>query len=104
MKIKPRQLKKLRAARRKNRLGQSVLGVSLLALGAHAGAADTLTPAQWYDGGTNTYSNWIELSTGAVLTTGNANQASQGRQLSTGGFGGIQDFHYQTDVAKKTTF
>jgi hypothetical protein len=104
MKIKARQLKKLRAARRKNRLGQSVLGVSLMALGAHAGAADSLTPAQWYDGGTNAYSNWIELSTGALLTTGNANQASQGRQLYSGVFGGIEDLHYQTDVAKKTTF
>jgi hypothetical protein len=104
MKIKARQLKKLRAARRKHRLGRSVVGASLLALGTHAGAADAVTPAQWYEGGTNSYNNWVELSSGGLMTKGNANQASQGQQMNTGAFGGIEDLHYQTDVAKKTTF
>ena len=105
MKIKARQLKKLRAARRKNRLGQSMVGASMLALGAHALAAGTSspTPAQLYEGGTNSYNNWVELSAGGLMTKGNANQASQGQQLNTGAFGGIEDLHYATDVAKKTT-
>ncbi len=104
MKKIARQPKKLRAARRKNLLGQSVVGASLLALGAHATAAGTPTPAQFYEGGTNSYSNWVELSAGGLMTSGSASQASQGQQHNTGAFGGIEDLHYETDIAKKTTF
>jgi hypothetical protein len=106
MKIKFRQSKNLRAARRKNRLGQTAVGASLLTLVAQVMAAGTnsVTPAQLYEGGTNSYNNWIELSTGALMTQGNKSQASQGQQLNTGVFGGIEDMHYETDVAKKTTF
>lgn len=103
MKNKTRKLKKLRAARRRYRLGQSVVGVSLLALGAQAVAGDAITPAQWFEGGTNTYSNWIELSAGGLMTKGNANQAERGLQHGTGAFGGIQDLHYSTALGKKTT-
>ena len=106
MKTKFRQSKNLRAARRKNRLGQTALGASLLTIVAQIMAAGTnsVTPAQLYEGGTNTYNNWIELSSGALMTQGNKTQASQGQQLNTGVFGGIEDMHYETDVAKKTTF
>lgn len=103
MKNKARKLKKLRAARRRHYLGQSVVGASLLALGTHAIAADAVTPEQWFEGGTNTYNNWIELSTGGLMTKGNAHQAERGQQLGTGAFGGIEDMHYSTEVAKKTT-
>lgn len=103
MKTKNRKLKKLRASLRKNRLGQSVVGASLLALGAHAEAAGTVTPEQLYEGGTNSYSNWVELSAGGLMTTRNQNQASRGQQLNTGAFGGIKDAHYQTNLDKKTT-
>jgi hypothetical protein len=105
MKKKYRKSKSLRAGRRKSSLGRHVIGASLLVLGAQAAlAGDAITPQQWYEGGTNTYNNWIELSTGALLTQGNANQATQGKQLNTGIFGGIADLHYESQVAKKTTF
>lgn len=108
MKSKIRKLKKLRAARRKRSLGPSVVGLSLLAMGTHSFAADAaapaaITPEQWFEGGTNTYHNWIELSAGGLMTGGNANQAQRGQQLGTGAFGGIEDLHYTTDVGKKTT-
>ena len=38
------------------------------------------------------------------MTAGNANQADQGQRLNSGAFGGIEDLHYETLVAKKTTF
>ncbi len=105
MKKKYRQLKSVPRSRRKSGLGRYFVGVSLLALGAHATrAADALTPEQWFEGGTNSYNNWIELGTGGFWPTGNQNQAAQGQQFGSGVFGGIQDLHYQTDVAKKTTF
>ena len=105
MKKKYRKSKSLRAGWRKPGLGWYVIRASLIVLGAQAArAGDAITPEQWYEGGTNTYKNWIELSTGALLTQGNANQATQGKQLNTGVFGGIEDLHYESQVAKKTTF
>jgi len=103
MKNKSRKSKKFRPARRKSDLGRCLIGASFIVLGAQARAGDALTPNQIYEGGTNTYNNWIELSTGALLTQGNANQATQGKQLNTGVFGGIEDLHYESLVAKKTT-
>jgi hypothetical protein len=105
MKKKYRESKPLRASRWKSGLGWYVIGASLIVIGAPAArAGDAITPQQWYEGGTNSYNNWIELSTGALLTQGNANQAVQGKQLNTGVFGGIEDLHYADQVAKKTTF
>jgi hypothetical protein len=102
---KYRKSKSLRAGWRKPGIGRYVIGASLIVLGTPAArAGDTITPQQWYEGGTNTYSNWIELSTGGLLTTGYANQAKQGEQLNSGIFGGIADLHYETEVAKKTIF
>jgi hypothetical protein len=105
MKKKFKPSKKFRAARRPAALGRYVVGASLLALGARAVAADAaLKPEQLYEGGTNTYNNWIEFSAGGLMTSGNKNAAAQGQRIDPGVFGGIQDLHYQTDVAKKTTF
>lgn len=82
----------------------SVVGASLLAVGLRAQAANALTPAQQFEGGTNTYNNWIELSAGGLMTSGNKAGAEQQDFLNqTGVFGGIADLHYQTQVAKKTT-
>ncbi len=103
MKNKSRKSKKFRPARQKSGLGRCLLGASFIALGAQARAGDALTPNQIFEGGTNTFSNWIELSSGALLTQGNANQAAQGKQLNTGVFGGIEDLHYESQIAKKTT-
>jgi hypothetical protein len=104
MKRKSRKSKPLRAAPRKAGLVRYVVGASLIVLGAPAArAGDVITPAQMFEGGTNTYSNWIELSTGTLLTRGYANGAEQRERLNTGVFGGITDLHYEDQVAKKTT-
>lgn len=62
-----------------------------------------LTPEQMFEGGTNSYSNWIDLSAGGFFSSGNKAQFQQQQQTSGGAFGGIEDFHYQTDIAKGTT-
>src|ERR1035437_2409352 len=104
MKKTSRKFKKLRAVQRKTRLGRYMMGASLLVLGAQVKAGDALTPPQQaFEGGTNTYNNWIELTAGGMMTSGNKNQAAQNQNLYPGAFGGIQDLHYQADVAKKTT-
>jgi len=104
MKKKSRKSKPLSAAPRKTGLGRYVVGASMIALGVQAQAGDAITPAQWFEGGTNSYNNWVEFSVGDILTSGNANQAKQGQQMDTGPFGGIKDLHYESEVAKKTTF
>ena len=104
MKNQSRKSKKFQPARRKSGLGRCVIGALLIALGAQARAGDALTPSQIYEGGTNTYNNWIELGGGALLTQGYAGGAERREQLNSGAFGGIEDLHYQADVAKQTTF
>lgn len=104
MKKTHRKSKLFRASRRKLGLGRYAVGASLIVFGAQARAGDAITPEQWFEGGTNTCKNWIELSTGGLLTTGYANRAEQGQQLNGGVFGGIEDLHYESQVAKKTTF
>lgn len=103
MKNKSRPSKKIRAAKKLN-VGRYVLGASLLALGMKANAAGGITPEELYEGGTNTYSNWIELSAGDLFTSGYRGGAEQRERVGSGVFGGIEDLHYKTDVAKKTTF
>lgn len=73
-------------------------------------AADTnaltetpLTPEQMFEGGSNTYNNWIELGAGGFITSGNKAQAGQNQQSWNGLFGGIEDFHYGAAVATNTT-
>src|ERR1039457_3240404 len=102
--MKTRKSRKVRAARQGTSFAQYVTGLTLLVLGAQARGGDALTPEQIYEGGTNTYGNWIELGTGALLTQGYAPGAQQQERLNSGVFGGIEDLHYQADVAKKTTF
>jgi hypothetical protein len=104
MKSKLRKRKTVPAPRRKPGFSRYVVGASLIVLGAQARAGDTITPEQWFEGGTNTCKNWIELSTGGLLTSGYANQAVQGQRLNAGLFGGIEDLHYEDLIAKKTTF
>ena len=100
MKKQSRKLKKLSALRRK---AGYVVGASLLAAGVSAPAADAVKPEQMYEGGTNAYANWIELSAGGMISDGNTAQAQQRTRLNSGAFGGIEDLHYQTEIAKKTT-
>ena len=100
MKKQSRKSKKLSALRRK---AGYVVGASLLAAGVSAQAADAVKPEQMYEGGTNAYANWIELSAGGMISDGNTAQAQQRTRLNSGAFGGIEDLHYQTEIAKKTT-
>ena len=100
MKKQSRKLKKLSALRRK---AGYVVGASLLAAGVSVPAADAVKPEQMYEGGTNAYANWIELSAGGMISDGNTAQAQQRTRLNSGAFGGIEDLHYQTEIAKKTT-
>ena len=74
------------------------------ATNAPAATVPELTPQQMFEGGTNAYNNWIDLSAGGFITGGNKAQAQQQHQTSTGAFGGIEDLHFQADVAKGTTF
>ena len=66
-------------------------------------AAPRMTPEQMFEGGTNAYNNWIEFGVGGFFRSGNKAQHQQWNQTSGGAFGGIEDFHYQADLAKGTT-
>jgi hypothetical protein len=66
-------------------------------------APPPLTPEQMFEGGTNTYNNWVEFTTGGFITRGNQAQFQQRMQARGGAFGGIQDFHVQGDLAKGTS-
>ena len=56
-----------------------------------------MTPEQIFEGGTNTYNNWIEFGVGGFLTKGNKSQVQQRNQNSGGVFGGIEDLHHPAE-------
>jgi hypothetical protein len=56
-----------------------------------------------FEGGTNAYANWITLGAGGVFVSGSKAQFRQQHQTAGGAFGGIEDFHYQDNLAKDTT-
>ncbi len=88
-------------------LSACVLAFLFLAARAHAQGPDFpagLTPEQIFEGGTNTYVNWIELSAGGLLTSGDNAQAQQRQHMSNGAFGGVEDLHFQENLDKKTLF
>ncbi len=64
--------------------------------------AEPLTPEQMFEGGTNTYSNWIDLGVGGFWFGGNKAQAESRRSASRGAFGGVEDFRYQKTIDKST--
>jgi len=82
------------------------LGLGVGASSASAENTNTppaLTPEQAFEGGTNAYNNWIEFSTGGFLYNGNKASFQKQLQTSGGPFGGIDDFHYGTNIDKTTT-
>ncbi len=85
-------------------LGAGVFPAAGADTNAPPAAAPQLTPQQMFEGGTNTYNNWVDLSAGGFLAGGNKAQAQQQHQLPSGAFGGIEDLHVQGEVAKGTTF
>ena len=68
---------------------------------APAATPPPLTPDQMFEGGTNSYNNWVEPAVGGFITSGNRAQAEQNNQSRNGTFGGIQDFHYGTDLRQE---
>jgi hypothetical protein len=84
-----------------------IIGALLLSCGASARAGDTnspaMTPQQMFEGGPDTFNNWVEFSAGGLMTSGSTAQAQQRYRLSDEPFGGISDLHLQKDVAKNTT-
>ena len=66
-------------------------------------SAAALTPEQMYEGGANTYKNWVEVSAGGLMVKGDAAQAEQQQQMKRGAFGGIEDMHIEGNINKKTT-
>lgn len=70
---------------------------------SEAEAPTALTPEQFYEGGAETYNNWIEFGVGGFFVDGNRGQFQQNRRTSGDAFGGIQDFHYQQDLGKGTS-
>ncbi|MGO8701548.1 MAG: hypothetical protein ACLQVY_28015 [Limisphaerales bacterium] len=66
-------------------------------------APPALTPEQLYEGGTNSFTNWIELATGGFFISGDKAQFQQLHQVSGYPYGGLQDFHYQENLDKTTT-
>ncbi len=73
-------------------------------LSAETNAPVQLTPQELFEGGTVVFTNWIEFSVGGFLSNGNASRLQQRQQSRGGPFGGIEDFHYQAEVATNTTF
>jgi hypothetical protein len=67
-------------------------------------ASAPFTPEQMFEGGTNTYNNWVDIGVGGLITSGSKAQAQQQHQTSGGAFGGIEDLHYQGQVSTNTTF
>jgi hypothetical protein len=108
MKTKSQSKKQPARASRQSWSCRCVIGAMLLTCGAPARAGDTnrpaMTPGQMFEGGTNTYNNWVDLSVGGLMVHGNTAQAQQRYQLSNEPFGGISDLHLQQDIAKGTTF
>lgn len=70
---------------------------------APAATPPPLTPNQLFEGGTNSYNNWVEPAVGGFVTSGNKAQAEQNNQSRNGAFGGIKDFHFGTSLGKNTT-
>lgn len=62
-----------------------------------------LTPEQLFEGGEETFENWVEFSFGGLITRGDRTQAEQRHRLTRGVFSGLEDFHFQHDLDKKTT-
>ena len=108
MKTKPSTKKQRHLAARRAWYRRCIMvGAMLLSCETAARADGTnspaLMPAQLYEGGTNTYNNWVDLSVGDLMVNGSAAQAQQQYQMQKDVFGGISDLHLQQDVAKKTT-
>jgi hypothetical protein len=62
-----------------------------------------MTREQMFEGGTNSYPNWIELGAGGISAGGNHANFQQQHQIVGTGFGGIEGGHFVTNLDKTTT-
>lgn len=98
--------------RRASLLGHCLLGTALAAGLVGVRAADEKkedkeeapSPEEMFEGGSETYENWVEFSAGGLFTSGNNAQAESRQRMKEGAFGGIEDLHYQGKINKETTF
>jgi hypothetical protein len=84
-----------------------VIAATLFALSSKAAdtnAPPALAPEEVFEGGTIAYTNWVEFGVGGVFIRDNKARAQQRLRTPGGAFGGIEDFHYQADVATNTVF
>lgn len=65
-------------------------------------APEPATPEEMFEGGKTAFSNWIEFSTGGFFRGGNNAQFQQRHSAPDGAYGGIEDFHYEKEIAKGT--
>jgi hypothetical protein len=71
----------------------------VLAFGVGFAGAEDEEP-NYFEGPAEAGNNWVEFGLGGMFTSDNQGQAEQNLRHSEGAFGGIQDLHYQKDVAK----
>lgn len=63
---------------------------------------EVLTPQEQFEGGKDTFKNWIEFSGANSIVSGNRAQYQRTSQ-NRGFFGGIEDFHLEGEIAKGST-
>ncbi len=56
-----------------------------------------------FEGGTNSYNNWIEFAAGGIWASGNHASFQQQHQITGPAFGGIEGGHFGTNLDKTTT-
>ncbi len=81
----------------------AVSGVSAAETNAPATAEPSFDPKEAYEGGAVSFNNWVELSVGGFFNSGSTAQFQQRHRTQGGPFGGIEDFHYTTNLSKGTT-
>jgi hypothetical protein len=80
---------------------RSTLPVLLIASAARSYAAEAAEEKKADDSATE-YRNWVEVGGGSVFSIdGDRPAFQQRRSLQRGGFGGIEDLHYEQDVGKR---
>ncbi len=90
------------AARRRWAAILGVCAAAGIASGADTNAPVVLKPDQFFEGGDKSYDNWVDISAGGFFASGSRAEAQRDRQAPLGALGGIEDFHYQAQVAKNT--
>lgn len=92
----------VRAIKFKSSLVGTVLLSACLA-GSSTLAAELPSPsqAQYFEGGTNAFPNWVEFSVGGTFVKDDSKQFRQREAIRSGAFGGVEDLHWETKLGKK---